>query len=145
MDTNSLDRFIKAQENMYGIALDEIKNGEKESHWIWFIFPQLRGLGFSPMSYMYGIDGLEEAKAYLAHPLLSARLIEISQELLKHSDMMIEDLIGDLDVVKLKSSMTLFALISKETSVFHQVLDSFYDGKMDELTLKLLNNQKAPR
>ena len=84
MDISSLNRFLEAQEHTYATALKEIKNGEKESHWMWYIFPQLRGLGKSRMAYAYGINGLEEAKAYLAHPVLSARLIEISEALLEH-------------------------------------------------------------
>ena len=138
MDINSLDRFLEAQEPMYDTALAEIKKGEKESHWMWYIFPQLRGLGKSQMAYAYGINGLEEAKAYLAHPVLSARLIEISEALLEHTDIIIEDLIGDLDVLKLRSCMTLFAFLSEKGSVFHQVLDCFYDGKMDEHTIELI-------
>lgn len=96
MDINSLDRFLEAQERMYEIALKEIKNGEKESHWMWYIFPQLRGLGRSQMAYVYGISGLEEAKAYLEHPVLSARLIEITEALLEHKDQDIEDILGDI-------------------------------------------------
>ena len=138
MDSNSLNRFIIAQEYMYVNALEEIKKGEKESHWIWYIFPQLRGLGYSPKAYTYGIDGLEEAKAYLEHPVLSARLIEITEALLTHRGKDIEDIMGDIDALKLRSSMTLFALISEADSVFHQVLEVFYDRKMDEMTLGLL-------
>ena len=138
MDINSLDRFLEAQVRIYEIALKEIRNGEKESHWMWYIFPQLRGLGKSRMAYAYGINGLEEAKAYLAHPVLSARLIEISEALLKHKDQDVEDILGDIDAMKLRSSMTLFALISEEGSVFHQVLNCFYDGEMDELTKQLI-------
>ena len=91
-----LNRFLEAQEDMYDVALEEIKNGEKESHWMWYIFPQLRGLGRSPMAYKYGLDGIEEAKAYLAHPVLSARLIEISKTLLEHQGKDIEDIMGDI-------------------------------------------------
>jgi len=137
MDITSLNRFLEAQEPMYATALKEIKNGEKESHWIWYIFPQLRGLGYSPNAYTYGINGLEEAKAYLEHPVLSARLIEITDALLSHKGENIEDIMGDIDALKLRSSMTLFALISEDNSVFHQVLDCFYHGKMDGLTQKL--------
>ena len=140
MDINSLDRFLEAQEHMYPIALKEIQNGEKESHWIWYIFPQLRGLGKSQMAYAYGINGIDEAKAYLAHPVLSARLIEISEALREHKEHDPEDILGDIDVIKLRSSMTLFAYISEDGSVFHQVIDSFYDGKMDKFTLELVSN-----
>jgi uncharacterized protein (DUF1810 family) len=139
MDINSLDRFLEAQERMYETALKEIKNGEKESHWMWYIFPQLRGLGRSQMAYTYGINGLEEAKAYLAHPVLSARLNEICEALLEHKGEDIEDILGDIDAMKLRSSMTLFAFISEKESVFHQVLSCFFNGVIDELTQKILN------
>ena len=138
MDINSLDRFLEAQDRMYQIALSEIKKGSKRSHWMWFIFPQLRGLGISDMAYTYGINGIEETKAYLAHPVLSSRLIEITEALLTHKGKDIYDIMGDIDDMKLKSSMTLFALISEEGSVFHQALECFYDGKMDERTLKII-------
>jgi uncharacterized protein (DUF1810 family) len=138
MDINSLDRFLEAQERMYEIALKEIRNGEKESHWMWYIFPQLRGLGKSRMAYVYGINGIEESKAYIEHPVLSARLIEICEALLEHKNEDIEDILGDVDAMKLRSSMTLFAFISEKNSVFFQVLECFYDGKMDEYTLKLI-------
>lgn len=137
-NNNSLSRFLEAQEKVYDIALAEIKNGEKESCWMWYIFPQLRGLGESRMSYIYGIDGLEEAKAYFSHPALSSRLLEITEALLLHPNVIIEDLIGDLDVIKLQSCMTLFAFLSEEGSVFRKVLDCFYKGKMDEKTLNML-------
>ena len=138
MDIYSLDRFLEAQERMYPVALKEIKNGKKESHWMWYIFPQLRGLGRSQMAYIYGINGLEEAKEYLAHPLLSSRLLEITEALLSHKGKDIFDIMGDIDGMKLKSSMTLFALTSEDGSVFHQVLDCFYDGTVDKCTLSLL-------
>ena len=138
MNINSLDRFLEAQEHAYAIALEEIKNGMKISHWIWFIFPQLRGLGRSDMAYKYGINGIEEAKEYLAHPVLSARLTEISEALLVHKNKDIEYVMGGIDAMKLRSSMTLFALVSEENSVFHKVLDCFYDGEMDDYTKKLI-------
>ncbi len=138
MDINSLDRFLEAQERMYEVALKEIRNGRKRSHWMWYVFPQLRGLGRSQMAYTYGIKGIEEAKAYLEHPVLSARLIEITEALLTHKGKDIYDIMGDIDDMKLHSSMTLFALTSNENSVFHQVLDCFYDGEMDKYTLSLI-------
>lgn len=137
MNINSLERFLEAQEHKYDIALKEIRAGKKRTHWMWYIFPQLRGLGRSQMAYAYGINGLEEAKAYLDHPVLSARLIEISEALLEHKDQDIEDILGDIDAMKLCSSMTLFALISEDDSVFQRVLDYFYDGEIDKLTIKL--------
>lgn len=139
MDINSLDRFLEAQERMYATALKEIKAGKKRTHWMWYIFPQLRGLGKSNMSYVYGINGIEEAKEYLKHPILSARLKEISEALLEHKDKSAYDILGDIDNMKLQSCMTLFALISKESSVFHQVLECFYDGEFDKTTSILLN------
>ena len=123
MDINSLDRFLEAQERMYPVALKEIQNGEKESHWMWYIFPQLRGLGRSQMAYSYGINGIEEAKAYLAHPVLSARLIEICEALLEHKGEDIEDILGDIDAMKLRSSMTLFAFTHSITTPSISFLD----------------------
>lgn len=137
MDINSLDRFLIAQDSMYEKALKEIKNGKKKSHWMWYIFPQFRGLGKSQMAFTYGINGLEEAKAYLGHPVLSARLIEITETLLQHKGKRIEDIMGDSDDLKLRSSMTLFATISEDGSVFHQVIECFYNGKLDSKTIDL--------
>lgn len=138
MDINSLDRFLEAQEHKYDKALKEIQNGKKRTHWMWYIFPQLRGLGRSQMAHTYGINGIEEAKNYLAHPILSARLIEITEALLAHKDKSAHKIFGDIDDMKLQSCMTLFSLISENDSVFHQVLDCFYDGKMDKYTIALI-------
>ena len=139
MDINSLERFVKAQELAYPIALQDIKKGKKRSHWMWYIFPQLRGLGTSTMAHKYGIVDLGEAKAYLEHPVLSARLYELCGELLKHKDKSVNDIFGDIDAMKLKSSMTLFALTSKEHTIFDEVLECFFDGERDAITLKLIN------
>ena len=139
MDINSLERFVKAQELAYPIALQDIKKGKKRSHWMWYIFPQLRGLGTSTMAHKYGIIDLGEAKAYLEHPALSARLYELCGELLKHKDKSAYDIFGDIDAMKLKSSMTLFALTSKEHTIFDEVLEFFFDGERDAITLKLIN------
>lgn len=139
MDINSLDRFIKAQTNTYEIAINEIKNGKKRTHWMWFIFPQLRDLGMSSISRYYGLKGLDEAKAYLDHPVLSGRLYEACGELLKHKDKSAFDIFGDIDEMKLKSSMTLFALASEDYTIFDEVLRCFFDGEMDEATVKLIN------
>ena len=138
MIVDTLDRFIEAQEIMYETALDEIKSGMKRSHWIWYIFPQLRELGVSAMANYYGITGLDEAKAYMAHPTLSARLIEISEALLRLKENDPERVLGFIDAVKVRSCMTLFAEVSKEDSVFHRVLQKFYNGEMDDKTLKLI-------
>ena len=137
MDINSLERFVEAQAKTYEIALNEIKNGKKRSHWMWFIFPQLRGLGTSNMAHIYGISGLDEAKAYLEHPVLSKRLYELCNELLKHKDKTAFEIFGDIDEMKLKSSMTLFSLASEDHSIFDEVLECFFDGKKDEITVNL--------
>ena len=139
MDINSLDRFLEAQERMYPLALKEIKGGKKRSHWMWYIFPQLRGLGTSSMAHAYGISGLDEAKAYLAHLLLAERLCELCAALLEHKDKSAYAIFGGIDEMKLKSSMTLFALVSEDGSVFHRVLDRFFDSEMDGATVKLIN------
>ena len=138
MNINSLDRFVEAQEAMYPMALDEIKKGCKCTHWIWFVFPQLRGLGYSRKSYEYGISGIDEVEAYLTHPLLSKRLYEITEALLEHKDKDINDIMGEVDAMKLKSSMTLFGLVSEKDSVFNQVLECFYGGEKDKATLRML-------
>ena len=139
MDINSLDRFVKAQTNTYEVAMNEIKNGKKRTHWMWFIFPQLRGLGVSSISRYYGLENFDEAKAYLAHPVLSGRLYELCGELLKHKDKTALEIFGDIDEIKLKSSMTLFALTSEDYTVFDEVLENFFGGEMDEVTVKLIN------
>ena len=139
----SLDRFLKAQEGDYEIALSEIRAGRKRSHWIWYIFPQLKGLGRSGTSEYYGIDGLEEAKAYLENSVLRGRLIEISEALLGLKSDDADDVMGFPDNLKLRSSMTLFALAEPECKVFQQVLDKFFGGKMDERTVELLRAEKS--
>ena len=138
MNTYFIKRFIVPQDFLYATALAEIKAGKKSSHWMWFIFPQLRGLGCSAMSHIYGISGPDEARAYLSHPILSARLMEISEALLQLNTQNPEEILGEIDARKLRSSMTLFALISEDGSVFHRVLARFYNGQMDGKTLKLL-------
>ena len=138
MNTHSIERFIEPQDFLYATALTEIKAGKKSSHWMWFIFPQLRGLGRSAMARIYGIEGLDEAWAYLSHPILSAHLTEITEALLQLNTQNPEEILGEIDARKLQSSMTLFALISEDGSVFHRVLARFYNGQMDERTLRLL-------
>ena len=132
-----LERFLKAQERDYEIALSEIKYGQKMSHWMWYIFPQLRGLGFSSTAQFYGIADRKEAEEYLAHPVLGARLREISRELLKLKSSDAGYVMGYPDDMKLKSSMTLFYEVSGE-ALFQQVLDKFFGGEKDEATLKRL-------
>ncbi len=136
MDYN-LNRFIEAQETTYEIALSEIKNGYKQSHWMWFIFPQHKDLGFSATAKFYGIRDLKEGEQYLKHPILGERLREISKELLKHKGKSAIDILGEIDALKLKSSMTLFDIV-EPNSVFHEILEEFYQGDKDNYTLKLL-------
>ena len=143
MDIKSFDRFLKAQELAYPIALREIKKGKKRSHWMWYIFPQLCGLGTSSMSHTYGIYDVKEAKTYLKHPVLSERIYGLCKELLKHKNKSAENIFGDVDTMKLRSSMTLFALAAGDGSIFHQVLDCFFDGKPDLETLKLIGERKS--
>ena len=137
----TLDRFRKAQAESYETALAEIRSGKKRSHWIWYIFPQIQGLGHSAVAQYYAIQSAAEAKAYWNDPVLSAHLVEISSELLKQ-DGAVEAIMGYPDNLKLRSCMTLFYLISGE-SIFRQVLDKFYGGSMDDETEKILNKLEA--
>ena len=130
-----LERFLRAQEDMYHRALAELREGEKRSHWIWYIFPQLQGWRSSAMAQLYGIRDLAEARAYLAHPVLGERLITCCEALLVHKDKTAEEILGAVDALKLRSSMTLFALVSEENSVFYKVLEQFYEGQKDPITL----------
>ncbi len=131
-----LDRFLIAQQMDYQNALEEIKSGRKRSCWMWFIFPQIEGLGHSEMARYYAIKDMEEAKAYLEHPTLGSRLIEISQALLEVESNDAAAVMGWPDNLKLKSSMTLFALAKPECEVFQKVLDKFFQGEMDQSTLE---------
>lgn len=139
MKTYDLERFVKAQEHDYSVALEEIRAGRKRSHWIWYIFPQLEGLGRSHMAEFYGIKDIDEARAYLAHPVLGARLQEISEALMQLESSDPSEVMGGYpDDMKLQSCMTLFAAISEDGSVFHRVLDKFFGGQTDAKTLSLL-------
>ena len=136
-----LERFIEAQNMVYDIALQEIKNGHKRGHWIWFVFPQIKGLGHSYNSEFYGISGTIEAKAYLEHPLLGARLREISQALLDCGNPSADDILGFPDVLKVRSCMTLFDMVSPN-DIFKQVLDKYYDGKPCDKTIWRLGTRE---
>ena len=138
---DKLDRFIKAQENTYYIALNEIKNGRKRSHWMWYIFPQIKGLGMSDASRFYGIDGVIEARAYLDNEILGARLREITGELLKLNENNPFDIFGTIDTIKLKSCMTLFDYVSDE-DIFMDVLEKFYNGEIDDKTIFICEKGK---
>ena len=135
----NLDRFVQAQAYSYETALSEIKNGCKRTHWMWFIFPQLRELGRSSTAKYYGIENLEEAKMYLAHPVLGTRLKEISEALLQLETNSPIQVMGDIDGLKLRSSMTLFAEIEGYDSVFGKVLDKYYNGNKDMGTIHILS------
>lgn len=133
---HSLERFIEAQKRDYETALQEIKNGRKRSHWIWYIFPQVKGLGFSPTSEYYGIDGMKEAKAYWENDYLRAHLLEITQALLVLDESDPTEVMGYPDDLKLRSSMTLFSLVAKDEPVFQSVLDKYFGGEPDVQTLQ---------
>lgn len=135
-----LNRFVEAQDRdgTYGQALAELRAGRKTGHWIWFVFPQIAGLGQSPTARRYAIDSLQEARDYLSHPVLGARLVESAQAVLEHRGRTAEEILGGLDALKLRSSMTLFGRAGPEEAVFAQVLDAFFGGVPDELTNRLL-------
>ena len=146
---NDLTRFKKAQEHDYETALAEIRSGQKQSHWMWYIFPQLEGLGFSEISQYYGIKGIEEAREYLADDLLRSHLVEISEGLLALESNNATQVMGYPDDLKLKSSMTLFLLAAehdskyeKEAQVFMSVLKKFFGGEMDGQTVEMAQKEK---
>jgi uncharacterized protein (DUF1810 family) len=129
-----LDRFVIAQQGVYASVLDELRRGRKVGHWIWFIFPQVAGLGYSAMSQQYAISSLDEARAYLAHPVLGPRLRECAALVLATSGQTALEILGSIDAVKLRSSMTLFHRAAPDEPVFAQVLERYYDGKADDAT-----------
>lgn len=137
-DPHNLQRFIAAQAQDYESALGELMAGRKESHWIWYVFPQVAGLGYSSMAERYSIRDRAEAIAYMEHEVLGARLIECSAAVLRIADRRIEDVMGSPDDMKLRSSMTLFKAVSPSGSVFEQVLDRFYSGYEDAKTIEFL-------
>ena len=140
-DPYDLNRFISAQEGVYDSALAELRDGLKRSHWIWYIFPQIDGLGHSPATRHYSIKSLEEARQYLAHPVLGARLMECAEAVLAVQGSSASDIFGHPDDWKLQSSMTLFQLASGPHSVFERVLDKYYQGKRDEKTLQIVGKR----
>ena len=138
MDDHDLDRFLKAQGDTYDIALDELKAGRKRSHWIWFIFPQIAGLGQSPTSQFYGVKSLDEAAAYLRHPILGGRLHESLKTLQMLEETNADRIFGDLDAMKFRSSLTLFAEADPADPIIEAALDRWFGGRKDEKTLQLL-------
>lgn len=141
-DLFDLYRFTMAQQDVYSRVLAELRSGEKRSHWMWYIFPQLAGLGRSATSERYAISGLEEARQYISHHVLGARLVECAEAVLAIEDRSVSQIFGYPDDRKLKSSMTLFANVSDSRSVFLRVLAKYFDGMLDELTLALLDGRE---
>ncbi|MGN6266950.1 MAG: DUF1810 domain-containing protein [Ginsengibacter sp.] len=137
----SLQRFIDAQRSDYETALSEIKRGRKQSHWMWYIFPQIQGLGFSATSKLYAIKNLKEAQAYLNHPLLGKRLKEITDALINLPSNNAHEIFGSPDDVKLKSSMTLFASLPGADPVFESALKKFFKGEKDAKTLSIIKDE----
>jgi uncharacterized protein (DUF1810 family) len=133
-----LSRFITAQEPIYAHVLAELRSGQKRTHWMWFIFPQIAGLGFSSTSKFYAIKDLEEARQYLNHPVLGKRLVECAEIVLGIEGRTISEIFGYPDDLKLKSSMTLFAIATRKNPVFTQVLAKYYRGERDLRTLQQL-------
>lgn len=144
-DPHDLNRFVQAQAGDYERALAEIRNGRKRSHWMWYIFPQFDGLGFSPTSKRYAIKSVAEAKAYLAHPVLGPRLRECAEAVLGVEGRSAFEIFGSPDDMKLRSCATLFASVSPAGSVFHRLLDKYYQGEKDSQTLHLLGSAPEAR
>lgn len=134
-----LERFIEAQKRDYQLALDEVRAGKKQNHWIWYIFPQMYGLGRSYFAQLYGIGNREESEAYLNHEILGKRLREITMALLEHDVCSAEAIFGDLDAMKVRSCITLFDIVSPD-DIFDEVLNKFYDSKRCNLTIRMLSD-----
>jgi uncharacterized protein (DUF1810 family) len=138
--TNNLMRFMEAQNKMWLTAFSEIEKEKKETHWMWFIFPQIKGLGSSDTAKYYAIANLKEAEDFLSHPILGKHLLEITTLLLGLKHKSAEAIFGELDALKLRSSMTLFAMAKNTTPLFEEVLDIYFFGKFDPLTLSIVNS-----
>lgn len=139
-DAFDLERFVEAQAPVYGQVERELQAGAKRSHWMWFIFPQIEGLGSSSMAQRYAIGSRAEAEAYLRHPVLGPRLAECTQLMLQHEGTSAHAILGSPDDMKFRSCMTLFAAVSEKDSPFERALEVFYDGKRDEKTVALLGD-----
>lgn len=137
-DPFNLERFVTAQQSVYPQVVKELQNGKKTSHWMWFIFPQLQGLGHSSMAQKYAISDLDEATDYLAHPVLGQRLQELGDILLGIDDKSAHAIFGSPDDMKLHSSLTLFSLVPNSPPMFRQLLDKYFDGELDKNTQNLL-------
>ena len=134
----SLTRFITAQDPVYNDVLSELKSGQKRSHWMWFIFPEIDGLGHSAMAKRYAIKSADEAREYLSHPVLAKRLIECAETVKGIQDRSASQIFGYPDDMKFRSSLTLFASVSGEASIFHDLITKYYTGKPDERTIEIL-------
>ena len=137
-DGADLERFVAAQDGVYPTALAELNVGRKRSHWMWFVFPQIAGLGLSEMSRRYALASLDEARAYLAHPVLGPRLREATDTVLSHANESAIAILGAIDAVKLRSSMTLFSRAAVDPAIFDRCLATFFEGKPDPATLTRL-------
>lgn len=137
-DPYDLERFVRAQQHDYARALGELRNGRKRSHWMWYIFPQFRGLGFSSMSQRYAVGCVDEAKAYLRHPILGPRLTECANAMLAIANRSATEILGSPDDLKLRSSATLFAYVAPPGSEFERLLQKYWQGEPDQATLELL-------
>ncbi|HLG56981.1 MAG TPA: DUF1810 domain-containing protein [Vicinamibacterales bacterium] len=138
-DPYDLARFVDAQEDSYQQALSEIRSGRKQSHWMWYVFPQFAGLGVSSTSQRYAVKSVAEAEAYLAHPVLGPRLLEIAEAVLRLEGRSASEVFGSPDDMKLRSCATLFVCVSPDDSVFHRIIDKYFDGQRDEATLRLVS------
>lgn len=145
LDPHDLNRFVAAQVDTHAQALAELRAGRKRSHWMWYIFPQLAGLGVSAMAQRYAIRSLDEARAYLEHPLLGARLAECAAALLAHEGRTAREILGTPDDLKLRSCATLFAAAAPPGSAFARLLARYFDGQPDPLTLERLSGLANPR
>ena len=140
MDQYNLNRFVEAQLTTYECAILELTQGRKESHWIWYIFPQIEGLGRSDIAKLYSIKSLEEGRAYLEHPVLGQRLIEACEILLSLKDVSMDEVMGFPDDLKLLSSMTLFEALSDSNSIFTKMIEFYFDDERDETSLEIINS-----
>ena len=136
-----LERFVKAQKRDYQLALEEVRAGKKQSHWIWYIFPQMYGLGHSCYANLYGIRDKKEAEEYLKHKILGKRLREITMALLEHDASSAEDIFGNLDAMKVRSSMTLFDIVRPE-DIFDEILNKFYANQRCDITIRMLSEME---
>ena len=144
MDKFNLYRFLEAQETSYDRAMLELAKGKKDSHWIWYIFPQIAGLGNSETTKLYSIKSLEEGRAYLKHPILGQRLVEACEILLNLKDVSINEVMGFPDDLKLLSSMTLFELVGNHNSIFSEIINLYFEGERDNKTIEIIAKKRHP-